>query len=139
LRLHEEQLFAFQPGYFGPLNRARSEDVFHADVEHTSFETFDLAGEVVVIRHDDYVAAISGEQRGRQKKCVTKGKEWSGQNRFCLHDVSPRRLDLRRQVKIVPGIEKVVSQIIECDAVELIGAGTEKGAWEFDGLESQRA
>jgi len=49
------------------------------------------------------------------------------------------RLDLRRQVKIVPGIEKVVSQIIECDAVELIGAGTEKGAWEFDGLESQRA
>src|SRR5258705_12444078 len=62
LRFHNEQLCTLHPSYLRPVNGRCAVDVIKTYVQHSSVETFDLAGHRVAILHGQPVRLVSREQ-----------------------------------------------------------------------------
>ena len=72
LRFYNEQLLAFQAGHLRPIHRDGLDDVWWADGEYTTAETFNLAGYAIAILHHNDVRALSRQNRRGKKKRGTQ-------------------------------------------------------------------
>jgi len=66
-------LRTFDASYFGPLNRKISIDVINTDRQDAGIQSLNLAGDPIVILHDDYVDFVSRhDRRSEEKKTISE-------------------------------------------------------------------